>query len=151
LARLTCLFVYGCAADDGGCWMPKSVQHLMNVAPLNWVQLSIKTLLGMPNLYMILCRNLTAASWVIFTADMAPLRQEAAGTAPSKSAAQGVSRPPFFLACTLTKVAHLMDLFSLYAGGSETRISRRCSPSPLSSPTTTLTGASLPLLRPLHS
>jgi hypothetical protein len=53
--------------------MPKSVQHLMNFAPLNWVQLSIKTLLGMSNLYMILCRNLTAASWVIFTADMASI------------------------------------------------------------------------------
>jgi hypothetical protein len=46
------------------------VQHLTNFAPLNWVILSVKTHLGTPNLYMILCRNLTAASWLIFATGM---------------------------------------------------------------------------------
>jgi hypothetical protein len=53
--------------------MPKSTHHLINFAPLNYVPLSVRTLLGTPNLYMMLCRNLTAASWVIFTADMASI------------------------------------------------------------------------------
>jgi hypothetical protein len=51
--------------------MPKSTQHLMNFAPLNCVPLSVRTLLDTSNLYIMLCRNLTAASWVIFTASMA--------------------------------------------------------------------------------
>jgi hypothetical protein len=72
-------------------------------------------------------------------------------TAPSKSAAPGEPRPPFFLAWTLTKVVHLMDLFSFYPGGSETRISRRRPPSPPSSPTAASAGASPPLLRPLRA
>jgi hypothetical protein len=50
--------------------MPKSAQHLANFAPLNCVPLSVRTFLGMPNLYMMLYRNLTAASWDIFTAQM---------------------------------------------------------------------------------
>jgi hypothetical protein len=73
----------------------------------------------------------------------------AVGAAPSKSAAPGEPRPPFFLAWTLTKVVHLMDLFSFYPGGTETRISRCRPPSPPSSPMVALAGASLPLLRPL--
>jgi hypothetical protein len=48
----------------------KSAQRLANFAPLNCVSLSIRTLLGMLNLYMMLYRSLTAASWVIFTAGM---------------------------------------------------------------------------------
>jgi hypothetical protein len=74
----------------------------------------------------------------------------AIGTAPSKSAAPGELRPPFFLAWTLTKVVHLLDLFSFYPGGSETRISRCRPPSPPSSPTVASAGASPPLLRPLY-
>jgi hypothetical protein len=50
--------------------MPKFAQHLANLTTLNRVPLSVRTLLGTPNLYMMLCRNLTAASWVIFTAGM---------------------------------------------------------------------------------
>jgi hypothetical protein len=73
----------------------------------------------------------------------------AVGTAPSKSVAPGEPRPPFFLAWTLTKVVHLMDLFSFYPGGSETHISRRHPPSPTSSSMTASVGASPPLLRPL--
>jgi hypothetical protein len=53
--------------------MPKSTQHLTNFATLNCVPLSIKTLLGTLNLYMMLYRNLTTASWVIFTAGMASI------------------------------------------------------------------------------
>jgi hypothetical protein len=53
--------------------MSKSAQYLTNFAPLNYVSLSIRTLLGMPNLYMMLYRNLTTASWVIFTASMASI------------------------------------------------------------------------------
>jgi hypothetical protein len=53
--------------------MPKSAQHLTNFTPLNCVPLSVKTLLGMPNLYTMLCRNMIAASWVIFTAGMASI------------------------------------------------------------------------------
>jgi hypothetical protein len=45
-------------------------KHLTNFAPLNCVPLSVRTLLCTPNLYMIFCRNLTAASWVIFTVGM---------------------------------------------------------------------------------
>jgi hypothetical protein len=45
--------------------MPKST-HLINFAPLNCIPLSVRTLLGTPNLYMMLCGNLTPASWVIF-------------------------------------------------------------------------------------
>jgi hypothetical protein len=41
--------------------------------PLNWVPLSVKTLRGMPNLYMMLCRNLTAASCVMFTTYIASI------------------------------------------------------------------------------
>jgi hypothetical protein len=53
--------------------MPKSAQHLTNFAHLNCVPLSIRTLLDTSNLYMILCRNLIAASWVIFTTGMASI------------------------------------------------------------------------------
>jgi hypothetical protein len=53
--------------------MPKSMQHLMNFAPLNYILLFIRTLLGTSNLYMILCRNLNVVSWVIFTTDMASI------------------------------------------------------------------------------
>jgi hypothetical protein len=73
----------------------------------------------------------------------------AIGAAPLKSAALGEPRPPFFLAWTLTKVVHLMDLFSFYPGGSETHISRRHPPSPTSPSMTASVGASPPLLRPL--
>jgi hypothetical protein len=45
----------------------------MNFAPLNCVPLSVKTLLGMSNLFIMLYRNLTTASWVIFTAGMASI------------------------------------------------------------------------------
>jgi hypothetical protein len=45
----------------------------MNFALLNCVPLSVKTLLGMPNLFIMLYRNLTTASWVIFTAGMASI------------------------------------------------------------------------------
>jgi hypothetical protein len=45
----------------------------MNFAPLNYVPLSVRTLIGMPNLYMIFYRNLTAASWVIFSTGMASI------------------------------------------------------------------------------
>jgi hypothetical protein len=47
--------------------MLKFAQYLANFAPLNCVPLPVRTLLDMPNLYMMLYRNLTAASWVIFT------------------------------------------------------------------------------------
>jgi hypothetical protein len=50
-----------------------SAQHLKNLAPLNWVPLSIRTLYAMPNLYIMLWRNLTAASCVIFTAGVASI------------------------------------------------------------------------------
>jgi hypothetical protein len=60
-------------------------------------------------------------------------------------------RPSFFLAWTLTKVVHLMDLFCFYPGGFETRIPCHHPPSPPSSLTTTLAGASPPLLCPLHA
>jgi hypothetical protein len=43
------------------------VQHLTNFAPLNWVPLSVKTLQGTPNLYLMLYKNLTSASCVMFT------------------------------------------------------------------------------------
>jgi hypothetical protein len=46
--------------------MPKSAQHLTNFALLNYVPLSARTLLGMLNLYMMLFRNFTTASCVIF-------------------------------------------------------------------------------------
>jgi hypothetical protein len=42
----------------------------MNFVSLNCVPFSIKTLLGTLNLYMMLYRNLTAASRVIFTTGM---------------------------------------------------------------------------------
>jgi hypothetical protein len=41
--------------------------HLENLAPLNRVPLSVKTVLGMSNLYMMLCKNFTSASCFIFT------------------------------------------------------------------------------------
>jgi hypothetical protein len=41
--------------------------HLTNFAPLNWVPLSVKTLQGTSNLYMMLCINFIAASCVMFT------------------------------------------------------------------------------------
>jgi hypothetical protein len=47
--------------------MPKSAQDLINFGPFNCVLLSVRTLLGMSNPYMMLCSNLTAASWVRFT------------------------------------------------------------------------------------
>jgi hypothetical protein len=68
LVRSTCPFICGCAADDGWCWIPKSTQHLVNFVHLNCVPLFVRTLLDTPNLYMMLCRNLTTASCVIFTA-----------------------------------------------------------------------------------
>jgi hypothetical protein len=45
----------------------------MNFAPLNYVPMSVKTLLGTPNLYMMLYRNLTTASRVIFTIGVASI------------------------------------------------------------------------------
>jgi hypothetical protein len=69
-ARSTCPFIWGCAADDGWWWIIKSVQHLINFAHLNWVLLSVRTLLGTSNLYMMLYRNLIGASYVIFTTDI---------------------------------------------------------------------------------
>jgi hypothetical protein len=53
--------------------MSKSTQHLANFDPLNYVPLSVRTLLGTSNLYMMLCKNLTAASWVIFTTGTASI------------------------------------------------------------------------------
>jgi hypothetical protein len=43
------------------------MHHLTNFAPLNRVPLSVRTLLGTLNQYMMLCRNLTVASCIIFT------------------------------------------------------------------------------------
>jgi hypothetical protein len=43
------------------------------MAPLNWVPLSIRTLFGTPNLYIMLWRNLTAASCVMFTIGVASI------------------------------------------------------------------------------
>jgi hypothetical protein len=45
--------------------------HLENLAPLNRVSLSVRTLLGMSNLYMMLCKNLTTTSCFIFTIGVA--------------------------------------------------------------------------------
>jgi hypothetical protein len=53
--------------------MPKSTQHLPNFVPLNCVPLSVRTLLDTPNLYMMLYKNLTIASWVIFAAGTASI------------------------------------------------------------------------------
>jgi hypothetical protein len=53
--------------------MSKSAQHLANFAPLNCIPLSVRILLDMSNLYMMLCGNLTAAFWVIFTAGTASI------------------------------------------------------------------------------
>jgi hypothetical protein len=71
------------------------------------------------------------------------------GAAPSKSAALGEPRPAFFLTWTLTKVVHLMDLFSFYPGRSKTCISRHRPPSLSSSLMAASAGVSPPLLRPL--
>jgi hypothetical protein len=73
LVRSTCPFVCGCADDEGWWWISKSTQHLENLATLNWVPLSIRTLLGTPNLHMMLCRNLTIASCVMFTIRVASI------------------------------------------------------------------------------
>jgi hypothetical protein len=49
------------------------MQYLTNFAPLNWVPLSITTHWDTLNLYMMLCRNLTVASCVMFTTSMASI------------------------------------------------------------------------------
>jgi hypothetical protein len=66
-------FVWGCTVDDTRWLMPKSEQHLANFAHLNWVSLYVRTHLGTPNLYMILCRNLTDVSCVMFTTGIASI------------------------------------------------------------------------------
>jgi hypothetical protein len=73
LVRSTCPFVCGCAADEGWWWILKSAQHLKNLARLNCVPLSVRTLFGTPNLYMMLLWNLTAASCVMFTVGVASI------------------------------------------------------------------------------
>jgi hypothetical protein len=50
--------------------MPKYAQHLANFAPLNHGPLSIRTHLGTLNQKIMLCRNLTAASSMMFTTDI---------------------------------------------------------------------------------
>jgi hypothetical protein len=74
LVHSTYPFVHRCATDEGWWWIPKSAQHLKNLAPLNWVPLSVRTLFGTSNLYMILLRNLTAASCVMFTIRVASIQ-----------------------------------------------------------------------------
>jgi hypothetical protein len=48
-------------------------QHLKNLDPLNWVPLSVRTLYSTLNLYIMLWRNLTVASYVMFTTGVASI------------------------------------------------------------------------------
>jgi hypothetical protein len=50
-----------------------SVQHIKNLTPVNWIPLSVMTLFDTPNLYMMLLRNLIAASDVMFTTRVASI------------------------------------------------------------------------------
>jgi uncharacterized membrane protein len=54
--------------------MPKSSQHLANLAPLNYVPLFVRTHLEMLNLNIMLCSNLTTAFYVMFTTGIASIQ-----------------------------------------------------------------------------
>jgi hypothetical protein len=65
--RSTWSFMRGCATNEASWLIPKSVQHLANFAPLDWVSLLVKTHFRAQDMYLILCRNLTNVSYVMFT------------------------------------------------------------------------------------